>query len=266
MIHSALFTRLRSMLIPQHRKIEAAFRICGSVIVVLSGGVADGLLGAEPASLWTPLIQPRSFAAWREDHHGWKLVGDVALNSAHSGQLEEKPGDSVLVGDGDAANLQSEAEYQDVDVRLEFMIPQNSNAGVKMMGRYEIQILDTYGVKELSGDSCGGIYPRAEQEPDYHHIDHGVPPRVNAAKPAGEWQSLEIEFIAPRFDADGKKNSNARFARVVLNGKLIHENVEVSAPTGAAWRLVAEIPRGPLLLQGDHGRVAFRNIEVRSHH
>ena len=123
------------------------------------------------------------FAAWREDHHGWKIVGDVALNSASPSRFDEKPGDGVLVSNGDASNLESREEYQDVDVRLEFMIPKQSNAGVKLLGRYEIQILDTFGVKELSGDSCGGIYPRAEQEPSYHHIDHGIPPRVNAAKP-----------------------------------------------------------------------------------
>ena len=99
--------------------------------------------------------------------------------------------------------------------------------------------------------------------PKYHHIDQGVPPRVNAAKPAGEWQSLEVEFIAPRFDAMGKKTFNAKLARVVLNGKMIHRNVDVLASTGAAWRLVSEVPRGPLLLQGDHGAVAFRNIQVR---
>ncbi len=167
------------------------------------------------------------------------------------------------MSNGDAVNLETRAEYQDVELRLEFMIPKQSNSGVKLLGRYEIQILDTYGTKPKSGDSCGGIYPRAEEKPDYHHIDQGVPPRVNAAKPAGEWQSLEIRFIAPRFDAAGKKTSNAKFARVVLNGKVIHENVEVSTPTGAAWRLVKEVPRGPLLLQGDHGRVAFRKIEVR---
>jgi hypothetical protein len=171
----------------------------------------------------------------------------------------------VFVSKGDASNLESREEYQDVDVQLQFAIPKQSNAGVKLMSRYEIQILDTYGAKQLSGDSCGGIYPRAEEKPSYHHIDRGVPPRVNAAKPAGEWQSLEIEFIAPRFDAKGKKTSNAKFVRVVLNGKRIHENVEVSAPTGAAWRLVTEVPRAPLLLQGDHGPVAFRNIQVRPH-
>ena len=244
---------------------RASIRIRWLIAIALSNSVPTGLLWAEPPATWTSLSRPSSFAAWREDHHGWKIIGDVSLNSDSPKQFDERQGRGVLVSKGDASNLESREEYQDVDVQLEFTIPKQSNAGVKLMGRYEIQILDTHDAKNLSGDSCGGIYPRAEQEPSYHHIDQGVPPRVNAAKPAGEWQLLEIEFIAPRFDATGKKTSNAKFARVVLNRKLIHENVEVSAPTGAAWRLVSEVPRGPLLLQGDHGPVAFRNIQVRPH-
>jgi hypothetical protein len=191
------------------------------------------------------------------------MAGNVCVNAHDPEELIEERGCGVLASRGDGVSLETCAEYQDVDVRLEFMIPKNSNSGVKLLSRYEIQILDTHDAKDLSGDSCGGIYPRAEEQPDYHHIDHGVPPRVNAARRAGEWQSLEIRFIAPRFDAAGKKTSNAVFARVVLNGKLVHENVEVSAPTGAAWRLVKEVPRGPVLLQGDHGPVAFRNIRIR---
>jgi hypothetical protein len=249
----------------QSSSAGTSFRICLLSAVVLSTGISTGLLWAESPATWTSLSSSSSFAAWRDDHHGWKIVSDVALDSGRPRRFIETPGIAVLVSNGDASNLESREEYQDVDVRLEFMIPKQSNAGVKLLSRYEIQILDTYGAKELSGDACGGIYPRAELEPTYHHIDQGVPPRVNAAKPAGEWQSLEIEFIGPRFDAEGKKISNAKFARVVLNGKVIHECVEVSAPTGAAWRLVNEVPRGPLLLQGDHGRVAFRNIQVRPH-
>jgi hypothetical protein len=244
---------------------RTSFRIRGLIAIALCNSIPTVVLCAEPPTNWTSLSRPSSFAAWRQDHHGWKIVGDVSLNSESPKRFNERRGRGVLVSEGDASNLESREDYQDVDVQLEFMIPKQSNAGVKLMGRYEIQILDTHDAKKLSGDSCGGIYPRAEQEPDYHHIDEGVPPRVNAAKPAGEWQSLEIEFIAPRFDAAGKKTSNAKFARVVLNRKLIHENVEVSAPTGAAWRLVSEVPRGPLLLQGDHGPVAFRNIQVRPH-
>jgi hypothetical protein len=233
--------------------------------IVLNIGIPTGLFSAEPPVTWTSLSSSSSFDEWREQNGGWKIVGDVSLNSDDAGRFDEKPGGGVFVSDGDASNFETRDEYQDVDVRLEFMIPKQSNSGVKLSGRYEIQILDTYGAKDLSGDSCGGIYPRAEEEPSYHHIDLGFPPRVNAAKPAGEWQTLEIEFIGPRFDEQGRKTSNAKFVRVVLNNKVIHKNVEVSTPTGAAWRLVKEVPRGPLLLQGDHGRVAFRNIQVRPH-
>ncbi len=130
------------------------------------------------------------------------------------------------------------------------------------MSLYEVQIYDSYGIRRPSASDCGGIYPRAELTPRYHHIDGGTPPRVNAARPAGEWQSLDIRFLAPRFDAQGKKIRNARFVRVLLNGQRIHENVEVPTPTGHAWR-DPEVAVGPLLLQGDHGPVAFRNLRVR---
>lgn len=143
------------------------------------------------------------------------------------------------------------------------MIPQRSNSGVKLEGLYEIQIFDSHGVEHPHGDDCGGVYPRAELTPSYHLIDAGFPPRVNAAMPAGVWQTLEITFSSPRINVDGEKTSNARFVRVVLNGETIQQNVEVSSPTGAAWRLETEKLRGPILLQGDHGQVAFKNIKIR---
>ena len=97
----------------------------------------------------------------------------------------------------------------------------------------------------------------------YHYLDKGTPPRVNACKPAGEWQTLDATFRAPRFDAGGKKTSNARIVRATLNGLLIQENAEVPYATGAAWNKAKEHAAGPLLLQADHGAVAFRNLRVR---
>ena len=69
-------------------------------------------------------------------------------------------------------------------------------------------------------------------------------------------------FRAPRFDAENEKVTNAQFEKVVLNGKLIHDHVEVTHPTGHIWR-DKEKPTGPLLLQADHGPVAFRNVRLR---
>ena len=71
-----------------------------------------------------------------------------------------------------------------------------------------------------------------------------------------------MTFRAPRFARDGTKVENARFVKVVLNGQVIHENVDVKSPTGHVWRQ-KEVAQGPILLQGDHGPVAFRNIRVR---
>ena len=139
--------------------------------------------------------------------------------------------------------------------------PQGSNSGVKLQGLYEIQICDTRGA-EADGKRMRRDLPRAELLPRYHHLDDGYAPKVNAARPAGEWQSLDLIFKAPRFDAAGKKVANARFVKVVLNGQVVQEDLELRAPTGHAWRL-PEVPRGPLMLQADHGPVAFRNIRVR---
>jgi hypothetical protein len=88
-----------------------------------------------------------------------------------------------------------------------------------------------------------------------------VPPNVNAAKPAGEWQTLSIVFQSPRFDENGKKTANAKFVKVVLNGTVLHENVEMKGPTPGGLT-GKEAPIGPLMLQGDHGAVAYRNLKV----
>jgi hypothetical protein len=84
---------------------------------------------------------------------------------------------------------------------------------------------------------------------------------VNASRPPGEWQSFDVIFRAPRFDASGVKIANAKFVKVVHNGQVIHENIEVRGPTRGA-RFGDEKSAGPLLLQGDHGPVAYRNVRI----
>ncbi|HJT76101.1 MAG TPA: DUF1080 domain-containing protein, partial [Gemmataceae bacterium] len=209
---------------------------------------------------------PKALDAWQAPTGAWFLAGNARMDPNDPRHLVGEPGEGVLINGpkGNTRNLLTRQKFTDLEVRLDFLIPRRSNSGVKLMGLYEIQIFDSYGVKEknLTGADCGGIYPRAELGPKYHHIDKGVPPRVNAARPAGEWQTLDIVFQAPRFDAAGKKTRNARFVRVVLNDQVIHENVEVEYPTGHAWHN-KEIPAGPVLLQADHGPVAFRHIRIR---
>ena len=85
----------------------------------------------------------------------------------------------------------------------------------------------------------------------------------NAARPPGEWQSLHIWFQAPKVDAtSGRTIGHAKILRVMLNGQLVQENVTIGGPTTSHMNL-PEAPKNPVMLQGDHGPVAFRNIYIR---
>jgi hypothetical protein len=200
-------------------------------------------------------------AAWREPRGEWRTAGAVSLDPADPKRFRIAGGTGVLVnGDaGRTTDLLTVEEHGDAHVALEFVIPKGSNSGVYLQGRYEVQVFDSFGAPKAAypGAECGGIYPRWTAQRGEHE---GHSPRVDASRPPGEWQSLEVLFRAPRFDAAGRKTRNARFERVTLNGTLIHENVEVEGPTRAARWEHDERPSGPLMLQGDHGPVAFRNV------
>ena len=191
--------------------------------------------------------------------HEWDAAGSVALNADDSKLLITTAGEGIFYNGatGRTVDIYTEAEYGDCELHVEFTVPQGSNSGVYLMGRYEIQILDSWGETELGYGSCGGVYCRwIDNQP----VD-GVPPSVNASKPPGEWQTYDITFRAPKFDADGNKIANATFVKVVWNGQVIHENVEVVGCTRGSM-IEDEAATGPLMLQGDHGPVAFRNVLI----
>jgi len=143
-------------------------------------------------------------------------------------------------------------QFGDMRLHLEFRIPfepseraqGRGNSGVYIQDLYEIQILDSFGLEPKPGE-CGAIYLR-------------TPPKVNACLPPGAWQTYDITLRAPRFDADGKKVSDA-VVTVVQNGVKIHDEQPIAGPTGAA-RGKPEAAKGPIRLQ-DHGHaVKFRNV------
>jgi hypothetical protein len=203
-----------------------------------------------------------------KDLTGWKLKGDAKrshwtvgtarLSGDNDTQFKvtkdkEKPGEpgrkeDLVNARSGGVDIYTEEKFGDAIIEVEFMVPKNSNSGVYVMGEYEIQVLDSYGREKLGGGDLGAIYSAAV-------------PKINAAKKPGEWQKFEIHFQAPRFDG-GKKTSNAKFLKVILNDQTIHENVEMKGPTpsGVTGK---EAATGPLMFQGDHGPVAFRNIRIR---
>lgn len=237
-------------------------RLAARLLVALLLGASPLLARAEDG--WTDLL-PGRLDAWRPPHGAWTFVRDVRLRSDDPRFFDAEAGDGPILVNGPTGrtgNLVTTAKFGDVELHVEFAVPKGSNSGVKLHGHYEIQIADSFGRESPTASDCGGIYPRAELLPRYRHIDRGYPPRVNASRPPGEWQMLDLVFRAPRFDAGGRKTANARFDRVVLNGEVVHEDQELPYPTGHAWR-DPESAEGPILLQGDHGPVAFRNLRVR---
>ncbi len=215
-----------------------------------------------PADGWIDLMKPE---VWKKYDTGWIVTDEVKLNSDKNTRLsaKKKDGGTIWVNgeNGHLADLITKQEFGDCEVHVEFLIAKNSNSGIKFHAVYEIQILDSFGKKDLDGRDMGGIYPRADPVKG-GYLDKGVGPKVNASKPAGEWQTLEAIWKSPRFNSQGEKIASAVMVKATLNGELIHENVDVKTPTGGNW-MKKETGTGPFMLQCDHGPVAFRNVRIR---
>jgi hypothetical protein len=179
-------------------------------------------------------------------------VGEPSMSKSSPGTLEVKPGGNALVnvvaGHGQSHDIFSKEKYGDIKLEVEVMVPKGSNSGIYLMGNYEVQVFDSYGVQKMKDADMGALYSAA-------------PPKANASKAPGEWQKYVIEFRAPKFDDTGKKTANAKFVKVELNGTLLHENVEMKGVTGGSLES-KEAATGPLMFQGDHGAVAYRNIKI----
>jgi hypothetical protein len=200
-------------------------------------------LGAKPPAGAVVLFDGRNLDAWakkagkdwlkKDGPAPWKLVAGDAM--------EVVPGSDSLI---------SHRQFGDCRVHLEFRtLGAPTNSGVYFQTRYEVNLNETYGRTE--GTPNGGLD---------NCTPKGTVPRVRASRPPLVWQTLDVEFRAPRFDAAGQKTAKAR-ATVWLNGVEIYHEQELDPPTGAAGRL-GEAPQGPLMLQ-EHGMpVQFRNIWV----
>lgn len=146
-------------------------------------------------------------------------------------------------------------KWEDCKLHVEFRTPvpaegdkgqHRGNSGIFLQSRYEIQVLESFGLQQTKGD-CGSLYSI-------------TPPSKNMAKPPMEWQSYDITFKAPRFDADGKKTENGKLT-LVWNGEKVHDNTDIPFPTHN-HKLVETPGPQPIKLQ-DHGfAVQYRNIWI----
>jgi hypothetical protein len=240
--------------------------------LLLAGCSGEPKTAAPPAAPEPPTELPftplalADRSAFEPAAANWSIAGQVWSDHTREGHLATATGTGVLVNQPDATNrdhLFTTWAHGDLELKGEVMLPNGANSGLYFQGRYEIQLYDSWRQDSVGHADLGGIYERwDESRPEGQQGSGGQAPRQNVAKAPGLWQAFHIVFRAPRFDAAGNKVANARFERVVLNGVLIHENVEVTGPTRAA-AFAGEAPTGPLMIQGDHGPVALRNIAYK---
>jgi hypothetical protein len=169
-----------------------------------------------------------------KDLTGWRLIDEKQKNgfSAVNGVIQNDP--VQVEGQPHVAygNLRTDKEFSDFNLKLEVNVPEKSNSGIYLKGMYEIQVVDSYGLP-LDPHNMGALYSR-------------ITPSMAAEKPAGSWQSMDITLCD-------------RHVTVILNGKTIIDNQPVYGPTGGA--IISDVfASGPIYLQGDHGKVMYRNI------
>ena len=205
-------------------RIEGTTLAAGGAAVRFTATRAPALAPAQ-RSRWrpaSPLFNGRDLAGWapRSAQHAgcWRVQGEV------------------LTATPPCVDLVTEATFSDFRLHTELRFPAGSNSGVYLRGRYEVQIQDDAG-KALDSLRMGGVYGF-------------IAPAADAARAAGEWQTLDVELIGRR-------------VTVVLNGTTLIEAQEIPGITGGALDSDEGAP-GPIMLQGDHGAIEFRNLTIAS--
>jgi hypothetical protein len=261
--------------------MSTAAKVSGVLVALwaMSGFRADGAAPPTSQAAWvTCPFNGKDLDGWeardkKEEFNKWQ-VGKAEIDPADPRRIVVKPGGSDLVNvvtsHSQGADLVSKARWSDCRIEIEVMVPKGSNSGIYVMGT-EIQVLDGINARTSPKGNMGAIYGR--RGPSYfpkewlsaefkwndpkwlawERSDAYVECVSKVLKPPGEWQKFVIEFELSKTDPATKTTRPARFRRVELNGVVIHENVELEKG--------ARSP-GTLLLQGNHGPVAYRNIKI----
>ena len=232
-----------------------------TLVLILSIGSCQQMMAQNKLPL-------TDLSAFQQPGANWHIAGGVSADLQENNRLEITGGTGILVNlpgrKAHGQDLYSTFQHGDLDLELDYMMSKGSNSGIYLQGRYEIQLLDSWGVTAPKASDNGGIYERwDDSKPEGHQGYDGHAPRQNVSRAPGLWQHMKISFQAPRFDAAGNKIADAVILKLELNGVTIQEDVALAGPTRGAMQN-NEVAQGPLRIQGDHGTVAFRNIVVNN--
>jgi len=168
-----------------------------------------------------------------KDLSGWQNARDA--KAENKWKAEDGTLTNVATGH-DGNDIATVEKFKDFDLKIEYKTVKDGNSGVYLRGRIELQVLDSAGKNPPGKGDDGAVYDQ-------------FPPKVNATKPVGEWNSLEVSYVGDVLTAK-------------LNGKVIHDKQQITKVTGGA--LPGGVNEaGLLMLQGNHGKVWFRNIMIK---
>ncbi len=209
----------------------------------ISGGKLVGAGGDDTTNItWVGVRSPKWGTYNANGNHKFDTPVEVFNGKTMDNwevQFKDKPSgwnvvEGVMTNEAGANNIISKQQFKDFKIQAEYKLEPKSNSGIYLRGRYELQVLDDAG-KEAESHGHMSIYSRTK-------------PQVNASLPAGEWQAMEATIVGNR-------------VTVKLNGKTLHDNVVIEGITGGALDS-NEAAAGPIMLQGDHGKVWFRKVTV----
>ncbi len=198
---------------------------------------------------WLRMCYSDAFQMW--EGASWKLV-DVDLDAADPTKLALREGVGALVNT-DSAPFQTKLEFGDMRLRVDFLLPKDGRAALRLGGRYDLILAATPDERTTNLASCGAI----AAGPGFA----GRAPDNPCFRGPGEWHGLDLTYRAPRFDAAGKKTANARVVRALVDDVLLHEEVELPGPSAGAP--ADELPLGALSFRALSGAIALNAIRVK---
>jgi len=230
----------------ERRQISGTWSQGGQQTAIAEPRLAGGMLSftvngkTMRATVKGDVLEGRDFTGRRDRKWGKPVELFAGKESDMANWEPLGSGDNWKVVDGVLTNGKEHTEnlvtkrkdFRNFKLHVEFKVPERGNSGVYLRGRHEVQIADSYG-RPIEAGGCGAMYSR-------------ILPKVNASKPAGEWQTYEIVFID-------------NYLTVIHNDQLIMDNVEVEGITGGAIDSNEWEP-GPIYLQGDHSQIFYRKI------
>lgn len=197
------------------------------VVGIILAVMAVSVVASAAEEGWVPLFNGKDLTGWQN-----------ARNAAGENKWAVEDGALTNVATGhDGNDIGTAGTFKDFELKLEYKTVKDGNSGVYLRGRVEIQVLDSFGKNPPGKGDDGAIYDQ-------------FPPKENASKPVGEWNALEVSYVGDVVNAK-------------LNGKVIQDKQQVVKVTGGA--LPGGVNEaGSLMLQGNHGKVWYRNIMIKS--